>query len=137
MRILLDRGTNPLIVSRDGTTILMEAMGVVGDVDRRGRRTAFRWAPGTEEPATMEVARLALELGVDVNAVSHAGNTAAHGAAKKGFNTVLQFLADNGAILDVKNKKGETPLTLAEKLPEAEDGGETTAQLLRRLAAGQ
>ena len=141
MRLLLARGTDPLIISRDGTTVLMEAMGVLGDVDRRGRRTVSPWGPGEEERVTLEVARLLVELGVDVNAVSKAGNTALHGAAGKGFNSVVQFLVEKGAILDVKNKKEETPLTLAEEKRRAprraprKNGEESTADLLRRLGA--
>ncbi len=134
MRILAAKNADPMITSKDGTTALMEAMGVPG-ADRRGRRPVSEWSPGEEEHATLEAATISVELGVDVNAVSKAGDTALHRAAERGYNPVVQFLADSGATLDVPNKKEQTPLTLADQLPEPEDGQESTAELLRRLGA--
>jgi ankyrin repeat protein len=51
-----------------------------------------------------------LELGADVNAANQAGDTALHGAAAMGYDTVIQFLADHGAQVNVKNRRGLTPL---------------------------
>jgi hypothetical protein len=42
--------------------------------------------------------------------VNDLGETAAHGAAQRGADKVLQFLFDHGAKLDVKNKRGQTPM---------------------------
>jgi uncharacterized protein len=44
-------------------------------------------------------------------AVAH--RNAAHAAAMRGLNFVLQFLADNGVALDLKDADGHTPLDLA------------------------
>jgi len=45
-----------------------------------------------------------------VNATTVAGDTALHGAAAMGYNTVIQLLVDRGAPLNAKNKRGLTPL---------------------------
>jgi uncharacterized protein len=52
-----------------------------------------------------------------VNAVDANGETAMHGAALKNLPKVVQFLADNGAKVEVWNKKdkfGSTPLMFAQ-----------------------
>ena len=60
-----------------------------------------------------------------------------HGAAYSGNDLVLQFLADQGARLDVADNEGLTPLTIADGMWV---GGTflvrtTTAALLRELGA--
>jgi ankyrin repeat protein len=42
------------------------------------------------------------------------GLTAMHGAANRGWESVIQVLADHGAKLDPKDKEGRTPLTYAQ-----------------------
>ena len=73
-------------------------------------------AAGTEEEA-VEAIELLLQLGADVNAVDGRGETAMHGAAYKSRDRLVQFLAENGADVNVwnrKNKRGWTPLMIAE-----------------------
>jgi ankyrin repeat protein len=65
------------------------------------------------EAAVLDTVRLAVELGNDVNAANDAGDTPVHCAARAGLPLVVKFLADRGAVLDAKNKDGQTPLTLA------------------------
>jgi len=72
--------------------------------------------PGTE-PEILEAVKVALELGNDVNAVDKNGETAMHGAVYKHAPSVVQFLADHGAKIEVWNqqdKKGYTPLRIAQ-----------------------
>ena len=45
-----------------------------------------------------------------MNAANQAGDTALHVAAALGYDTVVQFLAEHGAQLNAKNKRGLTPL---------------------------
>ena len=73
------------------------------------------------------------------NAVPH--QTALHGAAMRGFNAVVEFLAANGADLEAKDANGRTPLDLAKgnysedfQTARAEPHVETVA-LLERLIA--
>ena len=68
------------------------------------------------------------------------GLAAMHGAANRGSNDIIEFLAAKGAKLDVADKHGRTPITWAEgvflathppvKRPE-------TIALLERLGAAQ
>jgi ankyrin repeat protein len=72
--------------------------------------------PGTE-PEVLEAAKVALELGNDIDAVDKNGETAMHGAAYKHAPSVVQFLFDKGAAIEIwnrHNKKGWTPLKIAE-----------------------
>ena len=118
MRVLLENGANPALTTERGTTALMAAAGV------------GIWAPG-ENPGTHEEAlaavKLALEVGGGkVNDIDQDGETALHGAVYRGGAIpVIQFLIDKGAALDVKNKKGWTPVVVA-------DGVEYTPAVLKR-----
>ena len=64
---------------------------------------------GTEEES-IEAMKLMLARGADVNAANDLGETALHGAAQRGADRVVQFLAEHGARLDAKTKRGRTPL---------------------------
>jgi ankyrin repeat protein len=118
MRVLLELGADPKITTEDGTTALMAAAGV------------GIWAPG-ENPGTDDEALAALKLAFeagsnDVNAIDSNGETAAHGAVyRAGSIAMLSFLIEKGARLDVRNKKGWTPLIAA-------DGVEYTPNVLKR-----
>ena len=57
--------------------------------------------------------RMLVKLGANVSAANAAGDTALHRASSKRFNTVVQFLADHGAILNAQDKQGRTPLECA------------------------
>jgi ankyrin repeat protein len=48
-----------------------------------------------------------------VNGSNELGDTALHGAAKMNYPMVARMLAERGARLEARNKKGETPLTVA------------------------
>jgi ankyrin repeat protein len=81
---------------------------------------------------------LAYELGSrDVNWLDDNGNTAMHGAAMRGANSIVQFLFDKGAKLDVVNKIGWTPLTIAEGVfyPDVFKTEAQTEALLLKLGA--
>src|SRR5436190_8854328 len=110
MRLLVELGANPILVNVDNCTPLMTACGI-GIGGAAADETA-----GTE-PEVLEAAQLALDLGVDVNAVDANGETAMHGAAYKNLPRVVQFLADKGAKIEIwnrTNKYGWTPLMIAE-----------------------
>jgi ankyrin repeat protein len=91
----------------DDTTPLMAAAGV--GVKSPGED------PGTEEEVLAAV-KLAIELGNDVNAVDKEGNTAMHGAAFKWVTSVVPYLVEKGAKIEIwnrKNNQGWTPLRIA------------------------
>ena len=108
MRVLADLGADPLAPNAERTTPLMVAAGI--------GTAAPGEDPGTE-PEVLEAVHVALELGADINAVDANGDTAMHGAASKHLPSVVQFLAESGAKVEVwnqQNKEGFTPLRIAE-----------------------
>lgn len=108
MRLLASLGADPRLPNEDGTTPLMVAAGV-------GTQSPGE-DPGTE-PEVLEAVSVALELGNDLNAVDKNGETAMHGAAYKHVPSVVRFLVEKGARVDIwnqPNKKDWTPLKIAE-----------------------
>jgi ankyrin repeat protein len=81
---------------------------------------------------------LCLELGLDLNAFNDAGLTPMHMAVERG-DKIIEFLAERGARMDIKDKQGRTPLDAALRGTGEEVRGsqvrQTTAPLLRRLMA--
>ncbi len=70
--------------------------------------------PGTEEEA-LACVELALELGGDPNSMDDIGETALHGAAYRGANSIVELLIANGAdTFAVENASGWTPLRIAQ-----------------------
>ena len=126
MELLLEHGAELRAKTAEGTTALMLAAGVA--IFNEGDDA------GTEEE-TLRAVKLLVERGADVNEVDANGETAVHGAAYRGHNSVVQYLADRGAALDVKNRVGWTPLTIADGVLYAEffKQHRDTAALLRRL----
>jgi ankyrin repeat protein len=117
MRALADAGADPHAVMPDGTTALMLAAGNGESRARDARRDETRrqicvcdWGVLEDEHVVLDAAALALSTGGDINAVNDAGNTALHSAAAMRYDTVIRWLADKGADLNVKNKRGQTPL---------------------------
>jgi ankyrin repeat protein len=108
MKLLAELGADPLLTNEDGSTPLMVAAGLGTNAPGED--------PGTE-PEVLEAVKLALELGNDLNAVDKNGETAMHGAAYKHVPSVVRYLAERGARMDVWNRpnsKGWTPLTITE-----------------------
>jgi ankyrin repeat protein/formylglycine-generating enzyme required for sulfatase activity len=108
MRLLVELGADPLRANDDNTTPLLAAAGV-------GTQSPGE-DPGTESEA-LEAVKLAWQLGGDVNAIDKNGETAMHGAAYKHMTSVVPFLIDKGARIEVWNQKdryGWTPLMIAE-----------------------
>jgi ankyrin repeat protein len=107
VKLLLAKGADAKLTTRAGINPLMAAAGVgTREEDTTGRKKT--------ETEAVETIALLLDAGVDVNAVDGAGRTAIHGAAMWGLDQVVRFLAERGAKLDVKDKRGFTPLDAAE-----------------------
>jgi uncharacterized protein len=98
----------------DGSTALTYAVGggpevPYDGVDRRSRHVPAivletTGAGSDEEARVLAVVKLLVERGVDVNVRDVRGDTAVHHAVRKGFSTVLQFLAESGADLTTRTK---------------------------------
>ena len=133
MRLLAALGADPLLGNEDNTTPLMVAAGL-------GTQSPGE-DPGTE-PEVLEAVGVALELGNDLNAVDKNGETVMHSAAYKHVPSVVQFLAEKGAKIEVwnqPNKKGWTPLKIAEGVQRGMNivSSVPTAAAIRRVMAAQ
>ena len=58
------------------------------------------------EGGAIEVIKLLMERGADLNAFNTNGQTALHRAAQRGADQLVRFLAENGAKLDMRDKQG-------------------------------
>jgi ankyrin repeat protein len=134
MDALLAHGADINLKVKNNSTVLMYASGL-------GRGTsAFAEDVGTEAEL-FRGATLAVEHGADVKAANDQGLTALHYAAQSGLNSVVQLLADHGAVLDAKDKQGRTPVDSAMGIGgRGRAGGppiirKSTAELITRLIA--
>jgi ankyrin repeat protein len=128
MRLLLEHGADPTINTGVNITPLMAAAGIA-------------WASNQDRASEAElleaVKLLVEEHGADVNAVNDVGETAMHAAAYRGANSVVQYLYDKGAKLDVVALDGRTPLIIADGVEYGNSfaANPHTAELLRKLGA--
>jgi ankyrin repeat protein len=133
MRLLLDKGADANVATKNYTSALMFAAGLGGG----GRNRA-----GDQG---IEAVRLCLDHGADVHAFNDTGATALHVATEAGADAIVQLLADRGADLDALDKSGRTPLDIATGVSPTGFVGrrgaapgqvrESTAALLRKLGA--
>jgi ankyrin repeat protein len=133
--LLLPKGADVKLTTRNGVNALMASAGVGSkEEDGVGRRKT--------EKEIIDSIDLCLKAGTDINAADNRGDTALHGAAQKGWDQVVQYLADHGAKLTAKNQRGLTPVDAAMGLGgglgfdnTTGDVHESTAALLRKLLA--
>jgi ankyrin repeat protein len=104
MRLLAKHGADPRFVQRseyiagegfqrrtETTTALLAALGMGGGT------AWFPLARGETETLTLEAVKIALELGIDVNAATNDGRTALDVAKALHYESVVRFLAEKGA----------------------------------------
>jgi ankyrin repeat protein len=103
VRALAASGADLRIPTHEHITPLMAAAGV-GRFDDRSEDAARN---------AVETVKALLELDADVTAVDDHGWTALHGAAYMGAIPTIQLLVAKGAKLDLKDKYGQTPLSIA------------------------
>lgn len=132
MTLLLEHGADPHITTYEGTTALMAAAGINWTVAQTYT---------VSDDATLEAVKMNVALGADVNATNSMGLTALLGAANRGANHIIPYLAEQGAQLDVEDAVGRTALRWAEGVFLAAVGAEQkpeTIALLKELmdAAG-
>ena len=108
MKLLVELGADPLIPNDDGTTPLLVAAGIGS--------AAPEEEAGSESECLAAVKYL-VSLGADINTVDKNGETAMHGAAYKNLASMVKYLNELKADINIwntKNRLGWTPLLIAE-----------------------
>jgi ankyrin repeat protein len=126
MDLLLAAGADAKQTTAEGNNILLFAAGV-------GYRDKNTYG---EEAGALEAVKLALRQGLDLHQKNTKGETALHGAAYRGADSIVAYLAEQGLPLDEKTKPGLTVLDYAlgkavfGQLPVPHD---STVELVRKL----
>jgi ankyrin repeat protein len=87
-----------------------------------GGNTALWFAAQGPAPGGLEVARLLIDAGTDVNRTCEHGRTALQMAAAWGHLDVVQLLIENGADPTIRDDEGMTPAKIAassKRVPDA------------------
>ena len=126
MRTLVASGADPLLGTME-TMFGNEANGY--RLQTIGKTTPLMAAAGAgrfngnypeftaaEEKNAIDAVGLALELGGDINAANDYGQTALHAAAYLKADALVQFLVEKGAKMDVFDRFGQTPLSIAGRI---------------------
>jgi ankyrin repeat protein len=108
VKVLVEAGANPGQAIADGSTPLMAAAGLGAP---RGGDEEVTEAGDRNDP--VDVMKVLVDKGADVNAVNDLGMTAAHYAVQRGAEKIVEYLASKGARFDIKNKQGRTAAELA------------------------
>ena len=123
LRALVAGGADPKLTMPNGSNALMFAAGLGW---RNGSPAAPSYDQGSDEEA-VESLRFLLELGLDIHGTNDAGDTALHAAVSgRGSEAIIAFLVGQGANPEAKNKRGQTPLSIA-----TARGNDTITNLLR------
>jgi ankyrin repeat protein len=126
MRMLLKKGADPERQTEAGNDALLFAAGVgYRDKNTHG-----------DEAGGLEAVKLALAQGLDLHRANARGETALHGAAFRGADSIVVYLVAQGARLNEKTKPGLTVLdyamgkSITTQLPVPH---ESTVALIRKL----
>jgi ankyrin repeat protein len=106
-KLLLARGAR---VDAENSMKLTPLLVVAGSnwaiTDTRGR---FR-----NEKQCIELARMLLDAGANINAVNNNGQSSLHAAARMDMKDLVRFMGERGANLAIRDRNGSTALDIAE-----------------------
>jgi ankyrin repeat protein len=123
-------GQPPVPIGGPGVPPLQAAAGVgygEGYAANSHRNAPSGWLPA--------IRYLVEEIGADVNARDHEGNTALHHAAARGDNEVILYLVSKGADVKAVNRAGETTVDMANGPVQRIQPFPSTIALLEKLGA--
>ena len=123
-------GVPPVPIGGPGVTALQAASGV--GYGEGFAANSHRNSPAGFLPA---IKYLVEELGADVNARDHEGNTALHHAAARGDNELILYLVSKGADVKAVNRAGETTVDMANGPVQRTQPFPDTIALLEKLGA--
>jgi ankyrin repeat protein len=149
----LDQGSTPLMrAARAGDVAVMKMLVAKGaDIKQQTRlgNDVLLFAAGVgyrdkntfgDEAGALDAVKFALSQGMDIRHKNGRGETALHGAAYRGADSIAKFLVEQGAPMDEKSNQGLTALDYAmgknvtSQLPVPH---ESTVALLRKLGASE
>ncbi len=128
MRLLLAAGADPKVPTKSNMTAIAAATGV----------NRVQGESNVTEAQAFEVVKFLIELGVDPKPAVSTGENAMFGAAYRGWNSVVQLLADHGTDVNAISKSGTTPWRAASGQGDRLGGvlfNTETAALLVKLGA--
>lgn len=128
MKLLLAAGASPKTPTKSNMTPIAAATGV----------NRVQGESNVTEAQALEVVKFLLELGVDPKAAVVTGENAIFGAAYRGWNSVVQLLAEHGTDVNAISKSGTTPWRAASGQGDRLGGvlfNHDTAALLVKLGA--
>jgi ankyrin repeat protein len=128
MRLLLEAGADPKQTTKSNMTPIAAATGV----------NRVQGESNVTEAQAFEVVKFLIQLGVDPKVAVSTGENALHGAAYRGWSSVVQLLADNGTDVNAISKSGTTPWRAASGQGDRLGGvlfNTETAALLVKLGA--
>jgi ankyrin repeat protein len=99
MKLLLAAGADPKQTTKSNMTPIAAATGV----------NRVQGESDVTEAQVLEVVKFLIELGVDPKAAVVTGENAIFGAAYRGWNSVVQLLAEHGTDVNAISKSGTTP----------------------------
>ena len=128
MRLLVAAGADPKIPTKSRMTAIAAATGV----------NRVQGESSVTEAQALEAVKFLIELGVDPKQAVSTGENAIFGAAYRGWNSVVQLLADHGTDVNAISKSGTTPWRAASGQGDRLGGvlfNTDTAALLVKLGA--
>ena len=121
--VLLEEGAEPIVkTSLDGGLFTKQVNFPAEDNMVVGNATALMAAAGIgrrsdmtfeEEENALEIAKILVSLGENVNDATESGWTALHAAAFVGANSIIRYLVEQGADVNAVNGCGQTAMSLA------------------------
>jgi len=99
MRLLLAAGADPKQPTKSNMTAIAAATGV----------NRVQGESNVTDAQAFEVVKLLIDLGVDPKTSVSTGENPLHGAAYRGWNSVVQLLAEHGTDVNAISKSGTTP----------------------------
>jgi ankyrin repeat protein len=106
IKLLLEKGANARAATRNGVTAVMMAANVATrEEDMTGRSKT--------QKDIIESIKALMAAGADVKGSDTQGRTALHGAAMWGLTDVVKFIKEQGGDINLKDKRGLTPLSYA------------------------